>query len=424
MVSRWARGSMTDTTEIAGRKNLAASWPLPGGALFSAFVFLAALLTMAVALQLAPGILSLPASRVDAPTSEGLIALHRAGEMARSGEAAAAYDPQLFRAGLSSHQQEFLWLTPPHAFLLITPATAASYDATKLLWLIAIIGCFVGGLRIAGARANGLIPFAVLSPGLLISLLSFQLGPFLALALAAALLAAPTRPLISGALLGLVSVAPQYGLMAPFFLAATGRWRVLIAAAASTAILVAVSAALFGVEAWAAFFGALATSPTASQISEGSVAPSHAAELLGVAETPRLILQAGCMLICGAVALLAARMLPARPAIGVTLLMTLIAAPSATIYDWPLLIAALGFLVAKTSWPISVQIAAGAAWAAPVLSYFFDSAYAQLAAPLSLAALTVFSAHWLLRPRLKATTPVETPAPPTDAAAPAPTLAE
>src|SRR5260370_18040938 len=43
-------------------------------------------------------------------------------------------------------------------------------------------------------------------------------------------------------------------LLLPIALAAGGRWRVLVAAAATVAILVAASVVLFGAEAWVGFF--------------------------------------------------------------------------------------------------------------------------------------------------------------------------
>ncbi len=62
------------------------------------------------------------------------------------------------------------------------------------------------------------------------------------------------RPIVAGILFGLLAYKPQFGLMIPLVLVATGRWRSVFAAAATVAVLVAVTTLCFGVETWRAFF--------------------------------------------------------------------------------------------------------------------------------------------------------------------------
>jgi alpha-1,2-mannosyltransferase len=47
---------------------------------------------------------------------------------------------------------------------------------------------------------------------------------------------------------------PQYGLLVPIFLIATGRWRAILAASITVALLAALSLAIFGAQTWQAFF--------------------------------------------------------------------------------------------------------------------------------------------------------------------------
>jgi hypothetical protein len=56
---------------------------------------------------------------------------------------------------------------------------------------------------------------------------------------------------------GLMSYKPQYGILVPIFLVATGRWRTLVMAAATVGLLVAVSFAVFGAQTWQAFFSSI-----------------------------------------------------------------------------------------------------------------------------------------------------------------------
>ena len=61
------------------------------------------------------------------------------------------------------------------------------------------------------------------------------------------------RPALAGILFGLLTYKPQFGLLIPIALVAGGHWRVIGWAALSTAVLVAVSAAVLGTDSWVAF---------------------------------------------------------------------------------------------------------------------------------------------------------------------------
>jgi hypothetical protein len=59
---------------------------------------------------------------------------------------------------------------------------------------------------------------------------------------------------LAGILFGLLAYKPQFGLMIPLVLVATGRWRTLFAAAATVALLALAATLAFGTETWRAFF--------------------------------------------------------------------------------------------------------------------------------------------------------------------------
>jgi alpha-1,2-mannosyltransferase len=69
-----------------------------------------------------------------------------------------------------------------------------------------------------------------------------------------ALVTLDTRPILSGILFGLLAYKPQFGLMIPLVLLATGRWRTLFAAGATVIALVLTATLAFGLESWRAFF--------------------------------------------------------------------------------------------------------------------------------------------------------------------------
>jgi hypothetical protein len=62
------------------------------------------------------------------------------------------------------------------------------------------------------------------------------------------------RPIVAGILFGLIAYKPQFGLLIPLVLAATGRWRAFFGAAATVAALIAVTTLVFGIDTWRAFF--------------------------------------------------------------------------------------------------------------------------------------------------------------------------
>ena len=69
----------------------------------------------------------------------------------------------------------------------------------------------------------------------------------------AALAQLDRRPALAGVLLGLLAYKPQFGLLFPVILVASGRWRVFAAAAATVAALTAITTAALGVSVWDAF---------------------------------------------------------------------------------------------------------------------------------------------------------------------------
>ncbi len=62
------------------------------------------------------------------------------------------------------------------------------------------------------------------------------------------------RPILSGILIGALAYKPQFGLLIPLVLIASGRWRVFAAAAVTVALMTAAVTLAFGSEVWSAFF--------------------------------------------------------------------------------------------------------------------------------------------------------------------------
>jgi alpha-1,2-mannosyltransferase len=69
-----------------------------------------------------------------------------------------------------------------------------------------------------------------------------------------ALIHLDARPVLAGILFGLLAYKPQFGIMIPLVLIATGRWRTVFAAGATVALLTLAATLAFGTETWRAFF--------------------------------------------------------------------------------------------------------------------------------------------------------------------------
>jgi len=71
--------------------------------------------------------------------------------------------------------------------------------------------------------------------------------------LAGGILLLENRPLLAGLLFGRLSYKPQFSILVPVFLIATGHWRALISPRATLLVLAALTALLFGIPTWQAF---------------------------------------------------------------------------------------------------------------------------------------------------------------------------
>jgi hypothetical protein len=96
-----------------------------------------------------------------------------------------------------------------------------------------------------------LLLVAVVMPTTIVAMVSGQTGLLTAALLLGGLRLAPARPLLGGALLALLTVKPQFGIMVPLALAAAGLWRCTAAVAVIGMLLVAATTVAYGWQIWA-----------------------------------------------------------------------------------------------------------------------------------------------------------------------------
>jgi hypothetical protein len=126
--------------------------------------------------------------------------------------------------------------TPPDSSLREEPPSPFRGGIGGHLWLLLVLAYPAVFVNI-GHGHNGFLTAALLT---------------------GALVLLDRRPLVAGILLGLLAYKPQFGLMIPLVLVATGRWRTCAAAAATVAALTVITTLAFGTEVWRAAFASTA----------------------------------------------------------------------------------------------------------------------------------------------------------------------
>jgi arabinofuranan 3-O-arabinosyltransferase len=279
-----------------------------------------------------------------------------AGRLALDGHAAAAWDWAIHRdAEVAALGHDFPgnygWHYPP-TFLFVAAALATlPYLAALLGWLAVTLPMYLAAIRaIMGERLGILIACAF--PAVMWNMLVGQNGFLTAALIGLALVCLDTRPVVAGVLLGLLTYKPQFGILFPVLLVANGQWRVIAAACATSAVLVAASAAMFGVAAWTAFFTWL---PATSDIilGDGRAGLNKLQSLFGVLRwlgagtTAAFIAQGLLIAVCAATLAIITRdrRVPNEVKSAAIATAALLATPYLYIYDFPVLMIPLAFLL-------------------------------------------------------------------------------
>lgn len=192
---------------------------------------------------------------LDLPAGADFIAFYAAAHLATIGEAAAAYDPVRHLAA----EQSFLvpeapklpWSYPPTLLLVLRPLAAFAPETALWLWLLTGIAlAFVLARVLTDRFALG--PVAVIFPGIGHSLICGQTGTMTALTAAVVFRCWSSAPIAAGVALGCLSFKPHFAIVPTLLALIERRWRMLAAAIATGAALVALSLAVDGAAPWLA----------------------------------------------------------------------------------------------------------------------------------------------------------------------------
>lgn len=174
--------------------------------------------------------------------------------LAVEGRAAIAYDTSAYHAfqrGLIGALSEFrMYSYPPTAMLMTLPLAALGFVPALALWTL-------GGLAWTAALLARVIDWklavlaAIAAPAAFVNTISGQNGAFSAGFLCGGLMLLDRRPVLAGVLFGCLCYKPQIGVLLPVALAAGGYWGTFLATGAMASVLVGISVAWLGLDAWA-----------------------------------------------------------------------------------------------------------------------------------------------------------------------------
>ena len=216
------------------------------------------------------------------------------GRLALTGQVDTLYDiaayNELLRTWFAPAEQFMVFSYPPNALPLLAPFGALPYLVALPVWLgLGTIAFYAVCLGAWPKREDVPLLFIIaISPVLCVNLNFGQLGLFLAFAFVGALRVLPTRPVLAGVMIGLLTIKPQLGVLLALTLVATGAWRAFAAATLTALLLMALSVGLYGVEPWLAWWGETAKiqlaylSDTQSFFVTQMTTPFSAARRLGV----------------------------------------------------------------------------------------------------------------------------------------------
>lgn len=311
------------------------------------------------------------------------------------------------------------WSYPPHLLLFTWIFGLTPYFVGLALWTGAgLLALYVSVRKLVVKLEQ--IAFICLAPAVVLNVFAGQNGLFTAALIIGGLSLMDRRPIFAGILFGLLTIKPQLGLLLPLMLVMTGRWRVIVAAAATAVALVAATAAIYGANIWIDYFEvAMPVQKSILETGGGLMAPMMPTPFqnMRVIGLPLEICWAVQILVSiAAVASVAWTYVKRRdPALSSALLVTatFLATPYAFNYDMVVFGWVIALLWSRADQTMLDHRLNIAVWLLPIATIPLG----LLHIPLSSAALIAFAARLIWRLRAGETSRVREPTPTSQAAA-------
>jgi hypothetical protein len=189
-----------------------------------------------------------------------------AGNLVLAGEPAGPYD-LVRQAGAERDAfggrpvPIFGWHYPPLFLFVAAGLALLPYGWALAVWVGLTLPAYLITLRSILPRMETLL-VGLAFPAVFVNIGHGQNGFLTAALLGGGLRLLDERPWLAGVLIGLLAYKPQFAVLAPLALLATGRWRAICSCAATVIAACAASVAAFGAQAWHAFASSTAFTRT------------------------------------------------------------------------------------------------------------------------------------------------------------------
>ncbi|MBV9828220.1 MAG: DUF2029 domain-containing protein, partial [Alphaproteobacteria bacterium] len=273
------------------------------------------------------------------------------------GERLTAYLNTDFAAWLAKPLTYHAWVYPPHYLLLLIPFGLLPYAWAYAAFIAITLAALLAAIWLWLARPGEILFYAaalMLSPAALFDVGTGQ-NAFLTTAfLVAGFGLLPSRPLVGGMLLGLLTYKPQFWLMVPVALVAAHAWRAILGGVIGGVAALCLSAAVIGVDAWRHWIIWAMSPPDAAYQVWVETARLHGEAIytnLISLGAPVVVASAGQWLAvlasASCVGWCFSRTMPHDLRIAVVLAATFLAAPHVANYDAVLVVVAASVVVAR-----------------------------------------------------------------------------
>lgn len=281
--------------------------------------------------------------------SSDFFAFWSAGRFLAELNAAEIYDPyklEAFEVALDPGFREFYpFPYPPPFGLVLRLLGALPYASAYLLWVGVTLALYLWAAL--GRRLPSLVGLAtLLAPTTLVTIITGQNGFLSAALMIGGFRLLDRRPLLAGALFGLLAFKPQLVILVPVVLVAARRWRSLAATGLTIAVMVILTMGVFGPSMWAAWLGSIEVNARLFQFNAPALQqhmPTLAPALITLGLDRRLVgaVQIAVLAFVGWLLWRKARSGAGNMLAKLVPLGTIIATPYAFIYDLPMVTTAV-----------------------------------------------------------------------------------
>lgn len=177
-----------------------------------------------------------------------------AAVLAISGHPGNAYDMAIHHAvqeRVFSFDKQMPFAYPPPYLLVILPFGLLPYWAAASAWIGATLSLYVATVR---RWMPDFVAQAIAFPPVAVCSIVGQNGLLTAALFVGGMSALARRPFLAGAILGLLAIKPQLGLLLPLAFVAGREWRAFAGATVTVAVLILLSLLAFGLAPWQGFF--------------------------------------------------------------------------------------------------------------------------------------------------------------------------